>query len=149
MPREPLETVLWLRKRAVDEVRQTLARALATEAAANAEARDAEQSIEAEAQRASDPSGGDDLVEAFATWLPGARQRASLARATQERLEAEVACRRAELAATRTGLEVIETLLRQRRDTAAQGILRRMQQSLDEAAARTAPRDDDPSTISP
>ncbi|MGI4952196.1 MAG: hypothetical protein ACRYGM_10350 [Janthinobacterium lividum] len=146
MSSDPLETVLRLRRRAVDEARQTLARAVATEANADAQARAAERSIETEAQRASDPAGGDDLVEAFATWLPGARLHASLARATQERLEADVACKRAELAGTRTGLEVIETLLRQRQNAAAQDLLRVMQRDLDEAAARTPRREAQPDT---
>ena len=139
MPGSPLETVLRLRQRAVDDARQSLASSLLTADAADEQARTAEQRIEIEAQRATSLDGGDDLVEAFAAWLPGARQQAMQARAAHERLAAEVACRRAELAASRSGLEVIETLLRQKRDVAAAQQSRRMQQEIDEAGSRCKP----------
>ncbi len=119
MSRDPLLAVLRLRQRTVDDARLGLAQAVAAEMAAEALARAAERSMECEAQRAADPDGGDELVEAFAAWLPGARQRAAQARAEQERLSEAVTCRRAELAASRAGLDVIETLLRRKQEAAA------------------------------
>ncbi len=138
MPRSPLETVRWLRQRAVDDSRRSLAASLAAAAEADAAARAAELSIEREAERASDLSGDDNLVEAFAAWLPGARRLAVQARALQDRHETEAACRRAELAASRAALEAIEALLEQRRVAKAARDACHMQHGLDEMAARTA-----------
>ena len=138
MPREPLQTVLHLRQRAVEDLQRSLVLALAAETEATRLAREAESLIEDEAHRASAPDGDDGLVEAFGRWLPTARARAAEARAAQEHQQAEVTRRRAELAAARTGLEVIETLLRERRAEAAAAEMRRVQRSLDEAAAARA-----------
>lgn len=136
MARDPLETMLRLRERAVDEARVALARAVAAEAIAEDAARAAEQSIAHEAEQAADPAGGDDLVEAFAAWLPGARVRVAACRAEQERTGVDLNCRRAALAISRSGLEVIETLLRQKREAASERESRAMQQAIDEAAGR-------------
>ena len=141
--REPLETVRWHRQRAIDDVRQSLAASLAAASSADAEARTAERSIEAEATRASDTSGDDNLVEAFAAWLPGARHRVAQARALQERHEAEANRHRAELAICRTAMEAIETLINNRKAEASAIENRREQHALDEAAARTARPIDD------
>lgn len=138
MPHDPLSTVLRLRRHAVEEARRGLATNLASAAAAAEAARIAEQSIEHEAVRASDPDGDDSLVEAFAAWLPGARVQATQARALHERREAEVSRCRAELAACRIALETIESLIAQRNGEAARTTARRMQQSLDEAVRLTA-----------
>ena len=136
MPRRSLETVLVLRQRAVDEARRNLAVAVAAANAADAEAHAAELLIAAEAQRAAEIDGTDELVEAFAVWLPGARRHAKEARAAEERLAAEVGCCRAELTATRVGLEVIEALLRQEQERADEVDTRVAQATLDEAGAR-------------
>lgn len=136
MPRDPLTVMLRFRRRTVDEARVTLATALAGETEATTRLRAAERSIETEADRASDPGGGDDLVEAFARWLPAARDRVGQAKGEQERQAVEVARKRAELAAARTGLEVIETMLREKRDFAAGEEAKRSQQAIDEAGGR-------------
>ena len=77
-------------------------------------ARAAELAITREMQRASATDGGDNLVEAFAAWLPAARQRAAHAQARQDRQEADVARCRADLAACRSALEAIESLIETR-----------------------------------
>ena len=136
MPRDPLTVMLRLRQRTVDEARLALAGAVAGETGATAMLRAVERSIETESDRASDPCGDDDLVETFARWLPAARDRVSQARKEQERWAVEVARTRAELAAARTGLEVIETMLREKRDAAAREEAKRSQQAIDEAGSR-------------
>ena len=149
MPRDPLDTVRRLRHRAVDEERRSLAESLAVAADAEAQARTAERHIEQEAERASDPSGDDALVEAFAAWLPGARHRAAQARALVERHEAEVSRRRAELAGCHTALAAIDGLIEQRRAAGVVAEQRSEQIAMDEAASR-APglRGEEPSNAS-
>ena len=71
MPRDPLDTVLRLRRRAVDEARRELVERVGLASQASADASLAEQAIHDEIERASDPAGDDSLVEALAAWLPG------------------------------------------------------------------------------
>lgn len=136
MTHDLLETVLRLRQRAVDNSRRGLAASLAAATVADDAARVAEQDIRHETEIASDPAGDDRLVEAFAAWLPAARQRALQARGWHERQEAEVARCRADLAASRTALETIEQLVADRRAQEQEAAARREQQALDEAASR-------------
>lgn len=131
-----METVLRLRKRAVDASRATLATSVAAASAADAAAREAEQMIRHERELASDLSGDDHLVEAFAAWLPGAQNRALQARAWHERQEAEVSRCRAELSACRTGLESIEHLIAERRTAREHEAARLVQHAMDEAGSR-------------
>lgn len=133
---EPLDTVLALRRRAVADARQSLAASTEAAAQAAAEARELECRIEAETERACRPEGTDQLVEAFAAWLPGARSAALQARANQERKDAEASRRRAELSACRTALESIEALIAERAAARSQARLRAEQHELDEIGRR-------------
>ena len=81
--------------------------------------------------------GTDQLVEAFAAWLPGARHRAAQARAVHVRMEAEVGRLRAELQASRSALESIEALIAERRAAQAAEQARRWQRDLDEMGSKT------------
>jgi flagellar biosynthesis chaperone FliJ len=136
MPHDPLETVLRLRRRAVDDARCELVGRVGLASQASAEAVMAEQAIHEEIERASDPAGEDSLVDALAAWLPGARQRVTDARMRHDRAEAEVARCRANLAVTRTALESIEQLQRERRAAVEQARAHRDQLELDETASR-------------
>ena len=138
MPHDPLDAVLRLRQTAVDEARRCLAVSLAAATTAADAARTAEQAIEQEAELASDPDGEDSLVEAFAAWLPAGRHHAAQAHALHERYEAEVSRYRAGLAACRTALETIESLILQRQTDKNRAEDRRMQLALDESARRPA-----------
>lgn len=143
MARDTLQIVAWLRQRGVDEVRQALAESVSAAALADTHARAAEREIEQETQHASDPDGDDALVEAFAAWLPAARLRAVQARQVFERCEADVGLRRAELAACRSALEAINTMIEQRRLTELSQEARRVQRLLDELGGRGM-NDDEP-----
>ena len=136
MANDPLATVITIRRRAVDEMRGKLSTSLAAAATAHQEARDAERSIEEETLRAADPSGSDTLVEAFAAWLPGARDRAARACALQDRREADVARCRAELAASRIALESVEALVDLRHAEARAEEARKASIAMDEIASR-------------
>ncbi len=132
MPHDPLATVLRLRQTAVDDAGRCFADSLAAATTAGGAARTAERAIEQEAELASDPSGDDGLVEAFAAWLPIAKHQAAQARALCERYEAEVSRCRAGLAACRTALETIESLIVERQTKQAVIRDRRAQQALDD-----------------
>ena len=134
MSHDPLDTVLRLRRRAVDDCVVSLAAAIASATGAASVTRAAERSVVAETELASASDGDDSLVEAFAAWLPGAHQRITQARADQDRAEAEVSRCRAGLTACRTALESIEALRDQRRATLEAARAAAEQRALDDRA---------------
>jgi flagellar biosynthesis chaperone FliJ len=142
MPNDPLQTLLRLRRRAVEEGRRTLAISLDAASIAAEAVREAELAIIRETERATESSGGDNLVEAFAAWLPGALQRVVQAGDWQDRQEAEVARCRADLTACRQALESLEQLCAGRRMRADETAARQEAQRLDEAGARPRPEPD-------
>ncbi len=139
MKNDSMVTVARLRRLARDEASQELSRALATEAAADARAVDATRQIADETAAASSLMGDDAMVEAFAAWLPGARQHATKTRAERERAGAEVSRMRAILAVSRAAVEAVETLLAQRAEASAKDRARREQAELDEVGRGTGP----------
>jgi len=139
MKHDALVTVARLRRLARDEARQGLFRALAAEAAATARADDAMRRIADETVAASSLMGGDAVVDAFAAWLPGARQHAASTRTACERAGAEVGRMRAILAVSRTAAEAVETLLAQRAEALAKDQARRLQAELDEVGRGAGP----------
>ena len=139
MKHKAVQTVARLRRLALDDASQALSRALAAEAAAAARADEATRQIAEEAAAASSLTGTDATVEAFAAWLPGARQHAAETREACERAGAEVARLRAVLTASRAACEAVETLLAQRTKAEAKERDRRSQAELDEAGRQTEP----------
>jgi hypothetical protein len=139
MKSDSLVTVARLRRMAQDAARQDLSRALAAEAIAIAHADDATRRIADEAEAASSLMADDAVVDAFAVWLPGARQHAAATRAVCERAGAEVGRTRAVLTLSRTAVEAVETLLVQRAEAQAKDRARRLQAELDEIGRGTGP----------
>ena len=140
MKHKAIQTVARLRRLALDDASQALSRALVAETAAAARADDATRQIAEEATAASSLTGTDATVEAFAAWLPGARQHAAETREACERASAEVARLRAVLTASRAAYEAVEALLAQRTGAEAKERDRRSQAELDEAGRQTEPR---------
>ena len=140
MKHKAIQTVARLRRLALDDASQALSRALAAEAAAAARADEATRQIAEEAAAASSLTGTDATVEAFAAWLPGARQHAADTREYCERASAEVARLRAVLTASRAAYEAVEALLAQRTEAEAKERDRRSQAELDEAGRPTESR---------
>ena len=136
MRREPLDTVLRLRRHAVDDARRSLTDSLVAATAAEMTAQQLQRDMQAETDRASDVSGGDSWVEAYAAWLPLARRRLDEARSAQERQEAEVARCRAELTASRAAMQAVEALIAANRTKQAEAREKVAQRGLDEAGAR-------------
>lgn len=133
MTRDPIATVARLRRLARDEARLGLSRALATETEAARLADQATRDIADESAAATSLIADDSVVEAFAAWLPVARQRAAEARAACDRAGAEVARWRAVLTASRSASEAVDTLIADRAAAAAQDRARRTQAELDDA----------------
>ena len=133
MAHDPLGSLLRLRRLACDAAKRAVVECLDAETEAGSCAWEAGLAIEREADAAAAGAGGDALVEAFAAWLPGARLRAGQAQALHERRQAETACARAALAASRGALESLETLIARRAAGVAETAARIAQRELDDA----------------
>ena len=131
MARDPLATLIRLRQRALHDAQRTLVDCIAVEAQAKAATDEAERAIARETEAASCTTGSDAVVEAFAAWLPGARDRVEAARREWESLQAETARARASIAACRTALESVETLRRERQQKAQHAREHRLQLELE------------------
>ena len=124
MPRDPLATLIKVRRLACDEAMRKLASALANEDKAERGAHEIERTIAEEMAAASHPDGSDAMVEAFGAWLPQARQQLEGARRVLADRQAETVRVRAELTACRTALESVEALQEQRRLATARAVER-------------------------
>ncbi len=134
MPRDPLDTLARVRRMSHEEALAALALVLQAEEEADDLAKQAERTIAAETFAAGALDGDDGVVEAFAAWLPGARQRAAQARGACERAQADVSRARAVLAMTRAGVEAVATLLDEQASRRAAAAARQEQHALDDAA---------------
>ena len=140
MPRDPLDTLARVRRLAHEEALAALARALQVEGVADELAKEAERIIATELTAAGTLDGDDSVVEAFAAWLPGARQRAYVAREACERAQADVARARAVLAMTRSAMEAVATRAKEQAGRRASAAAQQEQHALDDAArARGGP----------
>jgi hypothetical protein len=106
--------------------------ALAAEARAQQLAHKVERAIARETEAASETDSSDAMVEAFGAWLPGARRELEDARRALLSTQAEAMRARAELTASRTALETVETLQKQRFEAARQAAERNLQRELDD-----------------
>jgi putative NADH-flavin reductase len=118
MARDPLATLIRVRKLACDESQRKLVEVLAFEDKAEQASHRLELAIAQETEAATDVQGTDAMVEAFAAWLPEARRQLGVARQVLLDRQAETMRRRAELTACKTALETVETLQKQRKDEA-------------------------------
>ncbi len=115
MARDPLATLIKIRKLACDEAQRKLVEALDLEDRAEQMSHRIERTIAQETQAATDVNGSDAMVEAFVAWLPGVRQQLATARQALFDRQAETMRSRAELTACRTALETVETLQKERK----------------------------------
>lgn len=116
MARDPLATLIRVRKLACDESQRKLVEVLAFEDKAEQASHRLELAIAQETEAATDIHGTDAMVEAFAAWLPEARRQLAAARQVLLDRQAETMRRRAELTACKIALETVETLQKQRKD---------------------------------
>jgi len=137
-----LQTLIRVRRHAVDAASQQLSVCLETEAAANAAVRAQAGEINRQRGVAESAATGDGAVEAFAQWYPPAQARLRLLAARHARTEEETARARAQLGAARTALEAVETLWREGAQARQAKILSDEQKQIDEAASRHGPGGD-------
>ncbi len=137
--RDPLATVLRIRRITVDDARRQLGVAIRAEEQANMAVLAAEAAIGAEGEAAADLMAGDGAVEAYARWLPVGRAQVAEAQSAAERARSEVALARAALTLARAAAESADSLLTRRREAAQLEVVRREQLQTDEVAGRAKP----------
>jgi hypothetical protein len=108
MARDPLLALVRVRRIALDASRRTLAQCLEAEDKAARARVEVEAAITAERLLAESLEGADSAVEAYAAWLPAARERLRAAVAAQERVAAETARARAAVMVARRTCEAAE-----------------------------------------
>jgi len=145
--RDPLTSLIRLRRQALDDAQRGLVQCLQAEAQAQHGSDEAEHTIAREIEAASDPAGSDAAVEAFAAWLPGARRKLEQLRRELETLQAETARARAGVTACRTALESVETLQKERQEHARAARERKWQLELEDRSQIPACSDDEPNDV--
>jgi flagellar export protein FliJ len=138
MTHDPLETLLRLRRMAVDEARRGLAECLRVESEAAAAIAAIETAIERETEAATSLAAGDGEVEAFAAWLRRIRPKQRAAEAAGPEAEAATARARALLAAARIAVRAAEEMLERQAVAARAEAEHKAQGEIDEVAQRSA-----------
>ncbi|HSU06208.1 MAG TPA: flagellar FliJ family protein [Acetobacteraceae bacterium] len=132
MNRDPLLTVLRLRRMVLDDASRELADCLRQETEAQQAVTGVETAIARETDVATSLSADDAVVEAFGVWLRRARQDLRAAVAVRQRAEMETTRSRAILAAARAAAKAAEQLMAERKTAEQVAVARREQAVLDE-----------------
>ena len=136
MKRDPLRTMLRIRKATLDEAQKAVAEAYQKERDAGARAQAAAASLEHEMKAATSLVGGDEAVETFARWLPVGRRMLAQARDAQSMATTELDRARAVLGLARAAVGAVESLIEQRGVEARVEEGRKEQLILDELGRR-------------
>jgi flagellar biosynthesis chaperone FliJ len=131
MARDPLETLMRLRRAELDEARRALGEVLEAEQAAQRERDSVEAEIVAETRVAAE-SDTDGDVERFARWLQRGRARLKSAELALAVAADATTLKRAELNLVRAAVEATENLLEKRRSETRGEQSRAAQQELDD-----------------
>jgi hypothetical protein len=129
---DPLDTVLRIRRMALDDAVRCMAACLRAEDSAGQAAKAADAAIEAECESAADLAGEDAAVAAFAAWLPVGRACAAACYAALETAVAETGRARAAMTITRAAAEAASSLADRRAAERKMAVERRAQAVLDE-----------------
>ena len=136
MTRDPLQTLVRLRRAAVDEARRGLAECLCEEGEAASAVSAIESAIARETEAAGNLAAGDVEVEAFGAWLRRIRPERQAALAAAEAATEAVVQARVVLAAARAAMQAAEEVLAEHAAPARAAAGRRDQAEIDEAAQR-------------
>ena len=136
MTHDPLETLLLLRRLAVDEARRGLADCLRVESEAAHAVAEIEAAIGHETDVAANLASDDAEVEAFAAWLRRIRPKQHAAQAAEAQAEAATVHGRAVLAATRAAVRAAEQMLEEREVAIREKAEHQAQGDIDEVAQR-------------
>jgi flagellar export protein FliJ len=131
---DPLETLLRLRRMALDEARRTLADCLREESEATADIRALDDAIDRETNAATDLEADDAAVEAFATWFKRVRQDRASAAEVLSRAETRTQEARAVLTVGQRAARVVEDMLSAQETERREAEAHRDQLAIDEAA---------------
>ena len=134
--RNPLASLLRLRRTAVDAARQDLAACLSAEETAERAVAELKAAIARETEAACSLATDDADVEAFAAWLRQVRPRQAEAHAAHDRARDETARSRAALAAARAAERAAEVMLDKRTAEQRAEAEKRAQREIDEGAQR-------------
>jgi flagellar export protein FliJ len=137
MTRDPLESLLRLRRLTVDQARRGLADCLRVESLAAQSVAAIAAAIERETEVATNLASGDAEVEAFAAWLRRIRPKQRAAQAAEAQAEAATAQARAVLAAARAAVRAVEEMLEKHAVARLAEAERQAQREIDEAAQRS------------
>jgi flagellar export protein FliJ len=136
MTRDPLETLLRLRRLAADEARRGLADCLRAESEAAAAVAAIEAAIDRETDAATSLAATDAEVEAYAAWLRRIRPEQQAAHAAAQDAETATTRARVLLGAARAAVLAAEEMLAKQAEAVQAEAERRAQQAIDEAALR-------------
>lgn len=134
--RDPLTSLLRLRRTAVDAARQDLAACLSAEEVAARTVAELKAAIAREMDAASSLATDDAEVEAFAAWLRQVRPQQAEACGAHDRARAETVRSRAALAAARAAERAAEIMLDKRAAEQRAEAAKRAQREIDEVAQR-------------
>jgi hypothetical protein len=135
---DTLQTLLRLRRLAVDKARRGLADCLQQETAAEEKMRELAAEIDRETDAVCQSAGDDRMVEHFAAWLRRARFQQDTAAGVLLTAQTHTLEARAVMTAGREAVEVVESLIAQRNAEQTAAALRREQAILGEAGRRRA-----------
>lgn len=138
MKRDPLKTILRVRQTTLDEAEAAVADAYRLEQAAVLHTAAVVEFLDRETEAAANIAGGDEMVEAFARWLPMGRKQLTKAHDDQRVATAELDRARVVLTLARSGVKAVERLIEQRELEHRQEQQRREQAVLDELGSRKA-----------
>ena len=141
MIRDPLESLLRLRRLAVDEARRELGACLRAEGEATRAVAAIEEAIGRELAAAADLAKGDADVEAFGVWLRRIRPKQKAAEAAETAAEAETVRARAVLSAARAAVRAAEVMLEKHEAARAAQQEHQAQNQIDEVAQRCGNQD--------
>jgi flagellar export protein FliJ len=136
MTRDPLESLLRLRRLTVDQARRGLAECLRAESEAAQSVASIEASIARETDVATNLASDDVQVEAYAAWLRRIRPKQQAAHAAQAQAEAATSGGRAVLAAARAAVRAAEKMLEEHAAVRLDEAEHKAQLEIDEAAQR-------------
>ena len=134
MTHDPLESLLRLRRLAVDQTRRGLADCLRLESEAAQSASAIEAAIAHETDVASSLAADDADVEAFAAWLRRIRPKQHAVHAAEAEAEAATVQARLVLAAARAAVRAAEEMLEQHAAARLREVEQKAQRELDEVA---------------
>ncbi len=136
MRRETLISMVKLRQQAIADAKKRLAETIAEESKAQAYAEEADRRLLQEAEVAADVTAGDEMVEAYARWLPRGLRHASETRLAWEATTTDVSHARATLDAARAAAELAENTLEAFGKAELAVRVRKEQNELDELGSR-------------